>query len=372
MALDDFFGSHGADDIERLADAISAGEVAQERVDTLRERIEDTERTVIEDILAEQGFQTVAAWNVLEDALGLERTTPRVGEATDPGLAPEEPEVEERTEEEMEALERARDIMFRGQTQFSDAQLRDTKRAIESGNLEDAPVAVQGPLQRLAQEDLDTLVDEIDDALAERVGELVGEDEPERTAMDQFPGIQAATDRGPGRSVPYFRGVLQELQGEKQADRLPTDELRRVQNRSTVRQQFIEKVEQNIAQLEAQQQRRGTQRPSISGGQVDMSQTARRIVPPASRRDPSTGEQWTASPEQVQLERSFMEFVLQTKPNRNRWDDGFLFRHRPENRDISMQQWARLMVEADNASVSEATRLGLPESWFEGDPPSRL
>lgn len=367
MTLEDFFERYDTDDIATIAGEIEAGEVADERVDELRELIEDTEDTVVEDAIRDRPDPDFAAlaWNRLRAAVGLDERMFELGE-----LGGGE-SIEEVPEEQAEDLERLREIMFAGPLRFTEEQLNDVRRAIEADDLDMAPASVRAPLRRLDDEGLDQILSEVRAALDDIVGGLIGEAEEGRGRgrMDAFPEIQRLTDRR-GQRLGWFRDALRELRGEAPADRLPADELAELQRQRATRQQFIEKVERHIAQLEAQQAEgpRGRQRGfgGFGTGPIGAGAEARRIVPAARRRDPTTGEEWTASDRQIELERSFMEFVLQVKPNRNRWDSGTEFRKQPGNRVREMEEWAWLMVKAGNASVSDAVKKGLPEEWFQG------
>lgn len=363
MALEGFFDAHDVADLRTLADALASDDLDSQFRSELRERIDDWPLTRLEDALLAQDdpIGAVGTFNEILDRLDLERIP-----APEPTVeAPDGLEIEEVDEAALEAVGEIR----RFATNLSDARLRQLIDALEADDPGAAPGEATAHMRRLDDQAREDLVDEMREVLQEREAEA--ERTGERTRMDRFPGIQEATDRGPGRGVSYFRGVLQELRGERDADRLPADELERARREEAVLEQFITKAERNLGALEGPSDPAeavtgslGVSIDELLGGAV--SQSARRVVPKQARHDWLVDEDWRATEQQRSLELRFMSWVVDIHGHPHRFDQSY-FQLKPENRgrQIHMDAYARLQVQAGNSSVQQAVEAGLPAEWFD-------
>lgn len=252
MSLVDWARERSADDLQTLIDGIESGDVAEDKQDALRERLEQTDRTVREDAVAE--LPLIAD---LESVLGLRPTMPPA-----PTLD-EDLVIEERTPDQQDAWDDV--VRYANAKTTSLDELRALRDALADGTPDRAPAAVRESVRTLDQDDRDDLAEQADDAVAAQ----------ESFSEDDFPVVAAALERGPGRSTSYYRNIINELRGKRDPRTLrdqgvPDDQLDRLRERAdSVRESFIEQAEAHINDLESGQQGGGRDRRSgLSGGSV--------------------------------------------------------------------------------------------------------
>lgn len=376
-ALDDFTN----EELDSMAAAIEAGTAPDELVRELAVLLAETPQLRLEAIGAEEGaavgFDDEGNPVTGEGKTALGDLIEAVEEARGPvnGVAVEE---EGGVEEPPEPLEpEAESAVRMVERLLSPTAGRDPdfffglREALETG---DASFSGQ-----VNQETIDAIPADRRQLLADRADDLARSVAVSDMTRADFPRVEDATERRQGRTVvDYWRPLLRELEAAdpEAADILrgqgvSGEQLEALFANSNVLNEFIEKVQQNIEGIQGT--REGAPGPSGplppgTGERIgqQISARVRQIVPNTRRReDPISGETFSADP---QLERAFLEWVINIKGDTNRFD-ALYFRSSPERRRrefIPMQAWARLQVTAGNASVSSATGAGLPEEWFEG------
>lgn len=342
-------------EMQALVDGIFRGQVSEEREERIREAIAESDPTLREDAV-----ELNPAFDDLERVLGLEPSEPPGGPLPGEAEPEAEPAIRERTQAEREARQRVIDLI---EANMDDVEvLLDIARALEQRE-----AALSG---LFAQERIETLSEMDLSELAERARRTARTAEP--LEVGDFPDLERALRRGGGRDVTYFENIIAELEGERDVQTLANQgvsaeqvEQLREENPSVI-DAAIDRAQSAIRGLEGrgrepERAATPTEAPAIEPGGQGVSAAVRRVVPQQPRReDPLTGETWTAD---VELENRFYAWALGVKPQ-NRWS-AFDFRTRPVNRDISMEQWARLQVKAGNGSVTSARDAGLPEDWFD-------
>lgn len=372
-ALDDFSN----EDFANMAAAIRAGTAPDDLVDELADLLADTSTQRLEAVAAEEGAAVGfdAAGNPIrgQGKTALEDLVDAVQDAT--GRSVDGIEVaEERGEAflsdaEQEAVDTVESLLMPTAGRDADFFFR-LREALQTGNAEFSEQVTQDLLDRIPESERERLADEAV-AVAERSA-VAG-----MTRAD-FPEVERATEPASGRTVAnYWRPLRDQLetgdpgaQDILRSQNVPDDQIEALMANEDVRNEFIEKVEGQIERI------RGTAEPGepaadvvdTTGVSVDperaISARARQLVPGTEREDWLTQETWRASQDRIRLEQRFVEWVLKTFGQPKRWDVAD-FKLQPDNRDISMRQWARLQIEAGNASASSATNAGLPAEWFE-------
>lgn len=343
MGLQDLLTEFSDQDLQDIAVEVREGEVSDDILDSLAaefEALDDDrvgaaveERPPLADVLFE---------------LGLEVPPP-----------PQEPvEIEEEIEVEEVGVENRIRTLLELAPGRSTAYYLEWVAALEQGDATGIGIS---------QDDMDSLTDsqrENLQRLAEQRLQTVRDFDPE-----DFPDINRLTERGPGRSVGYFRRVLEELQGERDPETLPEEELQQlIDVAPDLRERFIERVQDHIERLEGggAPDRGQTGLPGgISIDQITsagVDEAVRNIVPNTSRReDFHTGEEFTADPE---MERSFMRLVFDVEGDKGPFSRSF-FKTAPDRRRNSMRAWVRGNFLAGNVSRSDLEKRGLPTEWIE-------
>lgn len=354
MGLLDFVQGFTDDEFQTLIEGLTFGRIGPEREERLRELIEEADPTVRELALEEQ-----PALNDIEVALGLEptETAPSPEEV-------QEAEIQQRTPSERQAFNAVRDLIRANEE--DPEMLVAIATALEEQDASGTELLTQERIEALLETDREELATEA--ARAARMAEDV--------EMEDFPSLFEVTARRGGRDAVFFRNVRRELQGEQAPETIERsggeeaveqlDEVREFH--PDVLRDFVERVRNNIRALEGEGERGGgPSPPGISTDDVfrrGVSSRVRQMVPDEERReDPITGETFRADPS---LEASFLTWVINdVKGDTDRFKRLY-FEKAPANRDISMENWAQLQIDAGNSTVDEAIAAGLPRDWFEG------
>lgn len=263
MTLLDFARSRDPDDLRTLIEGVREGEVGEDTREQLRALIEDEREETRQEAVDAQPL--IAD---LEEALDLRPTLP-----------PEQPAV---TEEELEGAievvdEDAERAIDKVQTLLQQGAGRDLeffdgiRRALATAD------AVHTP--HLSQDDVDALPEEEREQLENRAESLVDRMVVEDLELSDFPDLEDVVDRGPGRSATYFRGVIRELRGEAEPDRVPEEVLE--QTPDPIVEDAIEEAQANLDAIEAEDEE-----PDVAGT-LDVDRTD--VSPGGPSGDPSLG-----------------------------------------------------------------------------------
>lgn len=361
------------DEIDTLAAGIEAGTVPDDRVERIGELLADVDILEIDDVALEKPAvrDLIAA---VEMATDREILPFQVEDTEGFDFEP----LDDQAEDAVEAVDR---LLQPGAGRDAD-YFFGLREALEAGDAGFSDQLMQGTLDAIPDSELERL--------AERADDLGKAAAAQGMTRRDFPDVEDATERGRGRTVnDYWRPLLRELEAGDPAgastlrDEGVTDEqIEALFANTDVLNEFIEKVENNIDAIRGRSGGGGggptitPERTDEGGGAGidvgDIADTAinsgvRRFVPGRDRVDWLTDETWTASAQQVDLEQRFVNWLFREfgGPTGTRWDSSDL-QLRPENRERSMAQWARLQVQAGNTAPSSAIQAGLPEEWFEG------
>lgn len=212
-----------------LVGAIRDDRLDEERIERLREGIQNLSKGERQDAVAESEFV-----NDLERELGLEETDPfEAGVAIEPteqveflGLSPEE---EEAVSNIGEVLQRSG---------MGVESWRQIVESLETGQ-------AVSPL--ISQNDLDNLPEQDRQEFLETARETLEAVRQQRLGLDDFPGIKTRLE--PGRNRAYYRARIRELRGEDvTTEMFPQGEIEDAPD--SVIQEAIELAEQRIEELE--------------------------------------------------------------------------------------------------------------------------
>lgn len=350
MSVLDLAREFSEDELQDLVDGIFTARVGEEREQRLRELLEDAPPTLREDAVAEN-----PVFADLEQVLGLMPSEAPIEE-------PVEEAIRERTQAERQAREAVETLI---EANMGDADvLSSLARALERLDGSESDLISQERLQQLTDQDREELANAATQAALRA----------EPLDIADFPNLERALRRRGGRDATYFERVAEELRGDREPESLLRQDVDEdtIQNLRQFHQDVLEEAiataEQHVEDLRSD---RGRAPPSTGGvqgvpsdvGEAAVSSRVRRVVPSESRReDPITGEVFRVD---VRLEQRFLSWVIDVMGDTNRFDTLY-FRRAPVNRDISMEDWARLQIRAGNASVNNAENAGLPPEWFEG------
>lgn len=354
MTLLDFARSHDPDDLRTLIEGIREGEVDEDTQDRLRELIEDEREETRQEAVDAQPL--IAD---LEEALDLRPTLP-----------PEQPAI---TEDELDGAievvdENAEQAVNKVQSLLQQGAGRDfeffdgIRRALATGN------AVHSP--HLTQDDVDALPEEEREQLENRAESLVDRMVLEDLELSDFPDLQDAVDRGPGRSATYFRGVIRELRGEAPPDRVPPEVLD--QTPDPIIDEAIEEAQANLDEIEADDEE-----PDV-GGTLDVDRRDQMDVSPGSPSgDPSLGVDTIIDEDYMdgtrlerdpEFEQRFMDlanrvgmfrrFDFESGP-----DDYFALKpeHQREFYDATPAEWIERWVRGGRVTSEELRGLGFDD-----------
>lgn len=287
MGLVEWIDDHTSKELRTLADSIEAGDVADERVEALRELIDDADPTVRED-----ATQANFSFALVEDALGLERTPPPAPAGPDAGDGESELVEIDNVEffaagDRLGALRQIKNLLEPTVTPTYE-YFNQFVAAFETQD----PTGVSG----LSQEMFDALTEFDFDRLAAKATEL--RDEEVEKQLADFPEIQNRIRRMGGRDVGYFENILAELNGEVEPTRLPADSLEEIRQFSDALFEAKETVRQHINDLQQPDrgQRGGGRTAGGGGGRGGFSggRTGEGLGPaPADRPDLGEKEPYT-------------------------------------------------------------------------------
>jgi hypothetical protein len=356
MGLLEWAEKRSRDEVRELVEGIQSGDIDDDRRERLTELLEETDDTIVEDAIEENG--------AIDDLLfALEVIPPRQQQR----VIPDDNAVNDITPEQQSALDRVQSFLEPTSARGADFY----RRLREALNLRE-PV----PNLAITQETIANIPEEEFADLIDRADEMAEAQAAASMRLEDFPQVEDVISRRSGRTAAYFENILEELQtgdpddAEKLRDLgVDQDRIQLLFRSQPSLEAAIEQVQDNISALESGRASTGNGKEISPTGSSTVENIAydsavKRVVPGRVRRDWLDDEEWMADPEQVRLEQNFMEWVFRTFDQSKRWDTSD-FNLKPKNRDISMQRWAVLQVRGGHADPEKGIEAGLPPEWFE-------
>lgn len=352
MTLLDFARSRDPDDLRTLIEGVREGEVDEGTRERLRSLIEDEREETRQEAVDAQPL--IAD---LEEALDLRPTLP-----------PEQPAVtEEEFEEAIEVVdEDAEAAINKVQSLLQMRANRDfeffdgIRRALATGN------AVHTP--HLSQDDVDALPEEEREQLEDRAESLVDRLVLEDLELEDFPELEDAVDSNPGRSTGYFRGVIRELRGEAEPNRVPAEVIE--QTPQPIIEEAIEEAQANLERLQAEDEEPDT------GDLLDVDR--RDVSPGLPSGDPSLGVDTIIDEDYMdgtrlerdpEFEQRFMDLanrvggIFRRLDFESGPDDYFALKpeHQREFYDATPEEWIERWVRGGRVTSEELRGLGFDD-----------